>query len=269
MARAGADVTGFVLVLEQMRDMSGVLESKINPNHINHPLTSERLNNIETQISHLSDYNPPTADETSRNQFEYERVRAKLIGYLEPIARVFEKYPYSDKSDCALYARAIANMRSGKLSAAATGTRTLISRWPQNPYFYELLGDIEYKSGNYDSSISAYEKSLVFLDDSAPQIETALALVLTTRNHDGDKARAIELAKRALLSSRAPLAYWVLARAYDDNTGLQYWAFAEYYNMLGKTDVAYNYARRAQKKLPKSAPEYLKCSDILSIKAEK
>ncbi|MBQ2844401.1 MAG: M48 family metalloprotease [Alphaproteobacteria bacterium] len=270
MAQSGTDVKGFITVLEQMRDISGALESKINPNRINHPLTSERLNNIKAQISQLSDYTPPSSDEMLRHTSEYERVRAKLIGYLEPASRVFEKYPYSDKSDAGLYARAIANMRSGDLDTAATGTRTLISRHPNNPYFYELLGDIEYQSGNYDASASAYEKSLSLMNKSAPQIETALALVLTARNRDGDNARAIELAKRSLLVSPAPLAYWVLARAYaDQGSGLQDWAFAEYYNMLGKTNMAHDYAARAQKQLPKSAPEYLKCSDILSIKTKK
>lgn len=269
MAESGTDVNGFITVLEQMRDISGAAESRINPNRVNHPLTSERLNNIKTQISQLSDYRPPSAQDVSRYGKEYELVRAKLIGYLEPTARVFERYPYSDKSDSAIYARAIANMRVGNYSVAATGTRTLLKRQPNNPYFYELMGDIEYQSGNYESSINAYEKSLSLLDN-APQIETALALVLTARNNDGDKARAIELAKRSLLLSPAPLVYWVLARAYTDgDDGLQEWAFAEYYNMLGKYDKAHDYAKRAQKKLPKTAAEYIKCSDILLIKSEK
>lgn len=269
MAESGTDVGGFVTVLEQMRDITGAAESRINPNRINHPLTSERLNNIKTQISQLSDYSPSSAQETSRYNMEYELVRAKLIGYLEPVSRVFERYPYSDKSDSAIYARAIVNMRTGNYSIAATGTQTLLKRQPKNAYFYELMGDIEYKTGNYESSISAYEKSLSLLK-SAPQIETALALVLTARNNHGDMARAIELAKRSLLKSPAPLTYWVLARAYaDSDNGLQEWAFAEYYNMLGNTDLAHDYATRAQQKLPKTAPEYLKCSDILSIKSQK
>ena len=270
MAKSGTDVNGFITVLEQMRNISGISESKINPNRINHPLTSERLNNIKTQISQLTDYKQPTADSASKHTELFEHIRAKLIGYLEPTSRVFERYPYSDKSDSALYARAIANMRLGKLKSAATGTRTLISRNPDNPYYYELLGDIEYQSGSYDSGVSAYEKSLALLGDSAPQIETALALTLTARDGTGDNQRATEMAKRALLVAPAPLAYWVLARAYaKQDSGLQDWAFAEYYNMLGKTEMAHDYAKRAQQKLPKSSPEYLKSSDILSIKTKK
>ena len=96
---------------------------------------------------------------------------------------------------------------------------------------------------------------------SAPQIETALALVLTERRKSGDIDRAIELCKRAILSAPAPLTYWVLARAYDD--GRADWARAEYYQMIGDTDNAKNYARRAQKSLPRDTPEYIKSGDIL------
>ena len=122
------------------------------------------------------------------------------------------------------------------------------------------MGDVEYQLGHYDDSVSAYEKSLE-LTDNAPQIETALALVLSERNKSGDRARAIELCKRALLTSPMPLTYWVLARAYDD--GRADWARAEYYHMMGKKELAREYARRARKSLKPNTPEYIKSGDIL------
>ena len=141
------------------------------------------------------------------------------------------------------------------------GTMTLISRNPENPYYYELLGDIEYQLGHYDDSVDAYERSLELTDEKAPQIETALALVLTERNKPGDRDRAIEMCKRALLVSPMPLTYWVLARAYDD--GRADWARAEYYAMIGNSEKSREYARRAQKSLKPGTPEYIKSGDLL------
>ena len=260
MVQAKQNPNGFVTVLEQMHDLTGVLESRINPNRINHPLTTERLNNVREQIAQIGDDKKwKTADVA-----EYELVRAKLVGYLDTAQQVREKYPNHDKSDAAIYARAIANMRGGNLDGARVGTSTLISRNPNNPYFYELLGDIEYQFGHYDDSVSAYEKSLE-LTGNAPQIQTALALVLSERNKPGDNARAIEMCKRAILSEPAPLAYWVLARAYGDtDTGRNAWALAEYNKMIGKDAEAKSYAKRAQKKLKKNSPEYIKAGDILN-----
>ena len=260
MVRAGLNPDGFVQVFEQMGHMTGALESRINPNRINHPLTAERLNNVRAQIEKMdSDYTPTNAP-TDAQRAEFELVRAKLIGYLDSAENVATAYPKSDTSDAALYAHAIAYMRGGNLDAARTTTLALIERAPDNPYFYELLGDVEYQLGHYDDSVSAYEKSLE-LTDNAPQIETALALVLSERNKSGDRARAIELCKRALLTSPMPLTYWVLARAYDD--GRADWARAEYYHMMGKKELAREYARRARKSLKPNTPEYIKSGDIL------
>ena len=263
MVSAKQNPYGFVTVLEQMYELTGAMESKINPNRINHPLTTERLNNVRARIADVApNYKSNKSVEKSRRA-EYELVRAKLVGYLDAPSRVRELYPSSDKSDSALYARAIANMRGGNLDDARIGTRTLISRNPDNPYFYELLGDIEYQFGHYDDSIDAYERALELAGD-APQIQTALALVLTERAKPNDNARAIEMAKRSLLSEPAPLTYWVLARAYgDDDSGRHDWAMAEYYNMNGDTKNVKKYAKRAQKKLKKSDSEYIKAGDLL------
>ena len=260
MIRAGLNPDGFVQVFEQMGHMTGALESRINPNRINHPLTAERLNNVRAQIEKMDSDYTPTNVPTDAQRAEFELVRAKLIGYLDSAENVATAYPKSDTSDAALYAHAIAYMRGGNLDAARTTTLALIERAPDNPYFYELLGDVEYQLGHYDDSVSAYEKSLE-LTDNAPQIETALALVLSERNKSGDRARAIELCKRALLTSPMPLTYWVLARAYDD--GRADWARAEYYHMMGKKELAREYARRARKSLKPNTPEYIKSGDIL------
>jgi predicted Zn-dependent protease len=171
-------------------------------------------------------------------------------------------YPSSDKSDAALYARAIARMRAGDLASAKTGTLTLISRHRDSPYFYELLGDIEFQYGHYDDSIEAYEKSLGELGQNKEQIELALALALAERKKDGDLARAAGLAKRTLLSEPMPLAYWVLAKS---DAGKSDYYLAEYYYLTKDLPRAKGHAKTAVRKLPADSPEYLKAADILDM----
>lgn len=268
MIRAGLNPNGFVDVFEQMRDMTSAAESRVNPNRINHPLTAERLKNVRAEISRRNATYTPDAARDAARRARYDMVRAKLIGYLDTDARIKTLYPGSDKSDAAIYARAIANMRGGNLAGGRVGTRTLISRHPDNPYFYELLGDMEYQFGNYDDSVRAYEKSLELAGD-APQIQTALALVLTERRATGDTARAVELCKRALLAEPAPLTYWVLARAYGDDDGRSDWAMAEYYNMNGRDADARAAAKRARRRLKSNTAEYIKSGDILDNPGQK
>ena len=233
MVKSNNDPNGLITVFEQMRDMHGELETRVNPNRINHPLTSERINNAKTKISKLKKIPTKSQSQIKNENDEYEILRAKLIGYLDNDKNVITTYPYSNKTDSAIYARAIANMRGGDLKTAKTGTQTLIKRNPNNPYYYELLGDIEYQFGAYDDSVEAYEKSLE-LSKNAPQIETALALVLSERNKPGDKQRATELCKHVILIEPAPLPYWILARVSDG--GVSDWAIKKvilsYYKAL-------------------------------------
>lgn len=260
MVAAKQDPNGLIEVFEQMRDMHGEFETRINPNRVNHPLTTERLNNAKTKIAKLKNVPTKKQSETKTENESYDILRAKLIGYLDNSKQVITQYPYTNKSDAAIYARAIANMRGGDLNTAKTGTQTLITRHPNNPYYYELLGDIEYQFGHYDDSIVAYERALE-LSKNAPQIETALALVLSERNKPNDKERANELCKHVILKEPAPLAYWILARVNED--GISDWAMAEFYNMNGDKENAKKYAKLSQKKSKKDSPEYIKSGDIL------
>lgn len=265
MVRAGFNPNGFISVFEQMQKMTGPIESKVNPNAINHPLTAERLKNVRDKLAGKEIKNKVFATDDDKTISKYELVRAKLIGYLADTSQIKISYPYSDKSDAAIYARAIANMRNGNLAGAAVGTQTLISRQMQNPFFYELLGDLEYAYGHYDASCAAYEHAIE-LRPNSPQIETALAIVLTARDGPDDKIHAIELCKSAILQSPTPLAYWTLARAYSDDTARADWAMAEYYNLQNQHDKAKEYARRAKSHLIPDSPEYIKSDDILKQK---
>lgn len=256
MVDANINPTGLITVFEQMQNITGAAEAKINKNRSNHPLTVERIKNARdkiAQIKHNQKYK--TYDDK-----EYELVRAKLIGYLYNERQILDKYPYRATDDAAIYARAIGNMRGGALTAARDATQNLIQRNKKNPYYYELLGDIEYQMGHYDDAVAAYEHALK-LNKNAPQIQTALALVLAERGKPGDNAQAIELCKTSLLATPAPLTYWVLAKLYDD--GREYWALAEFYNLNGDTKKARTFAKRAQQKLDKDSPEHIKSGDIL------
>ncbi len=258
MMESNLDANGFVDVLEHMQELSSGIEDKINPNNINHPLTTERLQNVREKLK-LENYKFRGVENMAQKK-EFEMVRAKLIGYLHTSTQVLSRYPVLDNSDAAVYARTISYMVNKDLKSAKIGVTELIERDNDNPYFYELLGDTEYQMGNYNASISAYESALKHVDN-APQIETALAMVLSARKGTGDISRAITLCKKSLLSESSALTYWVLARLYTD--GRSEWAMAEYYNLQNKSDMAKKYAKSARKKLDKNTPEYIKAGDLL------
>ena len=251
LSKANIDQSALLSVFKNMQNTSN--ESKINPNNISHPLTEERIKNIKLHIKE---------DNLSKDDSQLsalKMIQAKLIGYLDTPEHV--KTLYSDKSAESLYATAISESQSGDLESAKNKTLALIKKDPKNPYFYELLGDIEFQNGYYDDSINAYE-SAIKLKKDAPQIEIAMALVLSERKKEGDLARASELCKKTLTIEPMPLAYWALAKS--DAKRADYY-LAEFYYMTGDIKRAKTFAKKAVKNLPKKSPEYLKSQDLLSV----
>ncbi len=63
-----------------------------------------------------------------------------MAGYVEPLQVVFDRWPPSDTSKPARYARAMAYSRKPDLPKALDEINSLIKDEPNNPYFYEVLG---------------------------------------------------------------------------------------------------------------------------------
>ena len=253
LIKAGINPGALLSVFEKMQN--DYAESKANPHNRSHPLTEERIKNIKSRIDGKSQKKKADAN--------LDLMQAKLIGYLDSPSRIRTLYPESNSKDAALYARAIARTKAGDLAGAKTETLTLISRNKKNPYFYELLGDIEFKFGHFDDSVRAYEESLKLVTVAAPQIEMALALVLSMRKKPGDFERATTLAKKTILVEKMPLAFWILAQV--DEAKSDYY-LAEYHYLNRNMKTARAHAKSAIKKLPKDSPEYLKAEDIVSEK---
>jgi len=261
MIRAGLCPHGMVMILRQMNEDSFAREAFANPYRMRHPFTSERLHTVREL---LRERNIRACTRPHPLQNEYDLIRAKIIGYMAPADRVRTIFPPANTTSPAIYARAIMNMRIGNLTAAETGMRTLISRQPNNPFFFELLGDVMYRYGRFDDSVRAYERALE-LRPQSPQIQIALAIVLSERRSYGDADRAAELARRALIVRRSALAYWTLSRAEAarGNDGISTWAMAEHYNMRGNRTRARELARRAQRSLPRNSPEWIRAGELL------
>ena len=96
-------------------------------------------------------------------------MRAKLAGFLERPDTVARRYPSSDTSLPARYARAISAYRTSNLSSALTQIDALIQTQPNNPYFHELKGQALLESAVYDSSGQPITAS--FMDYTMPRAD--------------------------------------------------------------------------------------------------
>jgi predicted Zn-dependent protease len=199
-------------------------------------------------------------------------MRAKLSGYLERPTTTFNRYPVSDKSLPARYARAIARFfqgGSGGLEAALADVESLIRERPDNGYFWEVKGDLLMRSGRMQEAIPPLRHSLKLVPDSS-LVRVQLATALQSVGETGSVNESVELLRKSLIEDQNPRAFRLLATAYYKQEKLAEAdaATAQAYFLEGDLKQAQTFAKRAQVKLRPGTPEWVKNDDIINYKPQ-
>ena len=134
---------------------------------------------------------------------QHARIIAKLIGFTDPGA--WRGNMMIGMSISARYARAVAAYQQSRIEKALGLIDGLIADEPDNPYFYELKGQMPVDFARVGDGIAAYRKSLALKPD-ASLIRMALGhAVLSAAKTDAQIEEAIELLQRARAKEFAPL----------------------------------------------------------------
>lgn len=228
-----------------------------------HPLTRERINDLRAHIqqSPFSD-TPVPASYT----YWHDRMKAKLIGFLEPFQLVLRYYPASDKSEFSRYARAIAHYRKGRLAEALPLVDGLITGRPDDPYYHELRGQMLFENGDAKAALPSYERAVSLLEGSA-LLQRDLARVRVALNDPALLDAAVDGFRRALkVEGDSPFTWHQLAIALgrQGKMGLSSLALAEEALLVHKlSDARYN-AERAIKLFPAGSPAQIRAQDVLN-----
>ena len=234
-----------------------------------HPVATDRLARLR-KIVQSSPY--AGQKDSPEQQFRHDMMRAKLSGYIEDPSIVFNRYPSSDNSLPARYARAVAGFRRGGRDAidrALTDVDGLLRDRPNNPYFWEMKGDLLQKAGRPQDAIQPLRKASSLLKNSAPLINVQLAQVMLQTRNKSYNNEVLKLLKRAIaMENDNPMAYNLLGQAYHNAGKLpeSYLARAQGLFYFGAIEDAQNFAKRAQAGLPKGSAKWLVADDIIRFK---
>jgi len=191
-------------------------------------------------------------------------MRAKLKGYLNPLARTLKEFPETDTSVPARYARAIAYKEKHRVAEALALVDGLIAESPNDPFFHELRGDVLQDAGRVAESVAPYRKSVEILPWAA-LIRINLSQSLLELNDPALDREALEnLVEAIRYEPEIPLAWRLMSTAYsrsgdDANVML---ALAEEALLTGKPDVAQYRASRALELLPTGSAGWVRAQDI-------
>ena len=234
-----------------------------------HPVASDRLARLRDLVQKSAFYNEKDSPQL---QQRHDLMRAKLAGYLERPQTVFNRYPASDTSLQARYARAIAKFFQGgpnALPASLADIDALIRERPDSPYFYELKADFLKRSGKMQESVAPLRQALKLLPD-ASLIRVELAGSLMESENPANVNESMELLRKSLVEDQNAQAYRLLANAYGKQGKVAQAdaAVAQAYYIEGDVKQAQIFAKRAQRGLTAGSPDWIKNDDIINYKPQ-
>jgi predicted Zn-dependent protease len=232
-----------------------------------HPLSNERIQALEQSFKADPAYNKPI-DPVLEARFE--RVKAKLIGFVDPRQAVI-KYPESDQSIPAHYARAYAYHLGGYPEKAQAEADALLAADPHDPFFLELKGQILLEGGKPKEAIAPLREATQRSGDM-PLIAAMLGHALVSTEDPKNFAEAKQVLKTAVnRDNQDPFAWYQLGVIYDreGDPARAALATAERSNLEGENKLALASAQMAMKGIPTGTPDYLRAQDIAMVsKAE-
>ena len=261
----GQSPKGMYDTFKRMADQVLYQVRYINPYLQTHPLPSERVAALEglAKASPYWDHKDPPA-----LQARHDLMRAKLYGFIERPDGVARRYPPSDTSLAARYARAISAYRFSDPRVALGQMEALIQAQPQNPYFYELKGQALLEAGKPGEAIAPLRHAVQLAPNPALiQIMLGQALIATRDRAHVDEA--IPMLQAAVLREPdTPDAYGQLAMAYGQKNDLAHadLASAQAAFMRGDIKTAREIAARAKARFPVGSPGWVKADDLASLK---
>lgn len=227
-----------------------------------HPMSGDRIQTLREVYVVDPAWEKPADPDIERR---FQRVKAKLSGYMTDPDRTLRKYPESNTSIPARYARAYAWHRSAYPQNALAEVKALLATDPDDPYFLELEGQILLESGRPNEALPPLREA-VAKSRSQPLIAATLGHALIATEDPANFVEAEKVLRTAVaLDNQNPFAWYQLGIVYA-NKGDQAraaLASAERYNLQGgQAALALRNAEVAMQGLSQGSPDWIRAQDI-------
>ncbi|MCA1452058.1 M48 family metallopeptidase [Bradyrhizobium sp. BRP22] len=261
----GQSAKGMYETFKRFTDESLFAARGADPYLMSHPMPADRVSAL-AEIARSSPYWDKKDD--AALQLRHDMVRAKISAFMERPDTVNRRYPSSNNSLPARYARAISTYLHGDLRSALAQIDGLIQVQPNNAYFYELRGQALLEGGRPAEAIAPLRRA-VQLSGNAPLIEMLLGQALVATNNNAYTDEAINILRAAVArEGEAPIGYTQLAMAYGRKGDYAQadLASAQAAYLRGDSKTARELASRAKTRFAIGTPGWVKADDIVSAR---
>jgi predicted Zn-dependent protease len=261
----GQSPKGMYETFKRFADQMLFSAGRADPYLQSHPMPTERLSALAEIAKNDANWNKKDPPEL---QARHDLMRAKLFGFMERPDTLLRRYPPSDTSLPARYARAVSTYRHADLHLALGQMDALIQAQPGNPYFYELKGQALVEAGHAQEAIGLLRHAISLAPDPT-LMRVLLGQALVSTSNAALQDEAVATLRHALATDPdLPDAYDQLAMAYGRKNALADadLASAEAALARGQLPVARQLASRAKGRFPVGSPGWVKADDIASVK---
>jgi predicted Zn-dependent protease len=260
----GQSPKGMLTLFQVLANESLASLENADPYLLSHPMPLERIRNLELEAKKSAFFD---RDDAPQLMLRHQLMQAKLAGFMQSPQFVFQRYPSSDKSLPARYARSISMFRKGDMKNAIPIIDSLIRDVPEDPYFWELKGQALLEGGTPAKALPPLRQANKLLPNSGLiQILYAQALIATENRANIRQAlNLLTLAKKTERDSVDIYKYSALAYGYLNDLPHAELATAEMAMMQGDTALASEKAKRVIGQFKHGTPEWIKANDILNF----
>ncbi|MEX3008826.1 M48 family metalloprotease [Hoeflea sp. TYP-13] len=250
----------------QQRALSGV---RGDPYWSSHPLPRERIALMEELAKKSKNYNKK---DSARLQRRHDMIRGKIAAYTGGAPAVGQAFRDNPNGVGARYGMAISQFLRGDTRRALAGIDKLIAQDKNNPYLYEIKGEIYLAARQPKKAASAFARAVKLDKYKSGIIRGRLGFAYLSTGDSSQMNKAVRELKAAIRTDPNNFAaYTFLSRAYAQagdvaNAELTQ---AEGYFRGGNVKEAKRFAVRALQKLPKGTPSWQRASDIVKYKTKK
>ncbi len=228
-----------------------------------HPLVQNRIGWINSSLQSLNDCDFELNKKLDKR---FNLLKAKLHGFTHPHKET--EAVYTSSNDIDLYATAVSSYFIGNHKKSITNIENLIDKYPDNPFYRELLGEIHFANNNYLQAIEYHKSAIDLIDETDDLYYMMMGNYLLTLDDKNKSNEAISYLKKSInLNPKNAYAWYLLSRAYAQVKSIPFanYATAERYFLTGERGLSYEFALKALKGVEEYSPEWYRSTDLIAI----
>ena len=258
LRQAGISPIGMVTLHRKFAGQDLLSTTRQDPYMRSHPTSRERLRAAETFLEQYGDQSNPNA----RADYWFARVKGKLSAFLRSPTWTLRRAKGEPNRDIRMMREASAHHQNRDLARARAAINEALTIRPDDPFYYELKGQILLENRQVQEAVTAYGQAV----EMAPNDSLILAgygRALLAQGQTKKALQALEKARARDYRNARLMQDLGAAYAKVGNNGMASAVTAERYALQGRLADAGIHAKRAVRQLPEGSPGWQRAQDVL------